>query len=112
ARLAREQFTEPRPLLLKVAPDLGGDELDASVDAAVEHRIAGIIATNTTRSREGLASSTLAEEEGGLSGEPLRERSTQMVGQIARRAGKKLEIIAVGGITTADDVREKRVAGA
>lgn len=111
ARLAREQFVPERPLLLKIAPDMTMDELDTITDAALEHRIAGIIATNTTRAREELVSPQ-AEEEGGLSGAPLLDRSTEFVERIFDRAGDKLDIIAVGGVMTAEDAIEKLEAGA
>jgi dihydroorotate dehydrogenase len=111
ARLAAAQFTAPRPLLVKIAPDVTHAEVDAMVDSAIDQGIAGIIATNTTRSREGLSSS-LAGEEGGMSGAPLRRRSTDIVARIADRAKAKLAIIAVGGIASASDVREKLDAGA
>jgi dihydroorotate dehydrogenase len=110
-RLSAAQHIEPRPLLVKVAPDLTPDELDTIVDVALEQGMAGIIATNTTRSREGL-SSPLREQEGGMSGAPLKARSTDIVTRIARRAGGKLTIVAVGGVYSAAGLREKMDAGA
>jgi len=98
------------PLLLKIAPDLNGEGIDRIVDAVIEHEWAGIIATNTTIDRNGENSSY--ESPGGLSGRPLKRRSTEVIRQIHRRTEGKLPIIGVGGIETADDVRQKLDAGA
>jgi len=111
-RIAGRLSRAPLPLLVKIAPDLQDDELDAIVDCALENRIAGIIATNTTRERRDGLQSALAREEGGLSGAPLRERSTQVVARIADRAAGRLAVVAVGGISRSRDAREKLEAGA
>ncbi|HRE46845.1 MAG TPA: quinone-dependent dihydroorotate dehydrogenase [Aggregatilineales bacterium] len=100
-----------KPLLVKIAPDLALPELDTVIDLAIQHGVAGIVATNTTLSREGLVS-PLAGETGGVSGRPLRAQSTAIIRHIHRTAGGRLTIIGVGGIFTADDVREKLDAGA
>lgn len=105
----------PVPLLVKIAPDLSDDELASIVETAVEARLSGIIATNTTISREGLRSSDRAIEAcgaGGLSGKPLTRRSTDMIAKIHRMAGDRLQIIGVGGIFTAQDAWDKICAGA
>ena len=110
----RENRT-PVPLLVKIAPDLGASELEAIVDVAERAKMAGIIATNTTTSRAGLRTSPRAVEscgEGGLSGAPLRARSTAMIAELYRLTHGRLPIIGVGGIFTAADAWEKICAGA
>jgi dihydroorotate dehydrogenase len=105
----------PVPLLVKIAPDLGQGELEAIVDVAGRTGMAGIIATNTTTSRAGLRTPPRLVEssgEGGLSGAPLRARSTEMVAALYRLTRGKLPIIGVGGIFTAADAWEKICAGA
>ncbi len=99
------------PILVKLAPDLASDELDDALAAILDNGMDGVIAANTTLSREGLKS-PLAGEAGGLSGDPLRQCSTQMVREISRRTGGKLPIIGVGGIRCAAHVQEKLDAGA
>jgi dihydroorotate dehydrogenase len=100
---------KPRPLLfVKVSPD---EEFGESiVEIAVRHRFAGIVATNTTRSREGMPST--APTDGGASGAPLRARSTEHVRRLYRAADGRLAIIGVGGIFSAEDAYEKILAGA
>jgi dihydroorotate dehydrogenase len=113
--LAERCGRAPLPLLVKVAPDLNEAELEAIVQVAVETGLSGIIATNTTVGREGLRSSDVLVAGaglGGLSGQPLRARSTAMVSRIFRLAGGKLTIVGVGGIFTAQDAWEKITAGA
>ena len=101
------------PVLVKLAPDLEPAQIDAVVDLALARGLAGIIVTNTTLSREGLVSpSALTGREGGLSGAPLRARSTAIVARVARRAAGRLVVIGVGGVFTADDAWEKLAAGA
>jgi dihydroorotate dehydrogenase len=113
--LAATEGRGPLPLLVKVAPDLGEGELEMVVDAARGAGVAGIIATNTTTSRDNLgtnAAQVAACGEGGLSGAPLRERSTRVVATLHRLTRGALEIIGVGGIFGADDAWEKICAGA
>jgi dihydroorotate dehydrogenase len=100
------------PVLVKLAPDLTAAELEDAVGAIMRAGMDGVIATNTTISREGLTPSSVTNEIGGLSGRPLRERSTQMVRQISRLSGGKLPIVGVGGVSSATDLREKLDAGA
>jgi dihydroorotate dehydrogenase len=100
-----------RPLLVKIAPDLTDDELDALLHVAMDVQVAGIIATNTTLDRPGLRSPS-AREAGGLSGAPLRARSTQVIRSIHQRTRGKLPIIGVGGVFTRADMQEKLEAGA
>ncbi len=102
---------KPRPLLVKIAPDLNRGELQELLEAAVESGIDGIIATNTTLSRVGLRDPQ-REEKGGMSGRPLSVRSLDMIQAIQQETGGKLPLIAVGGIGTAVDVRARLDAGA
>lgn len=99
------------PLLIKLAPDLSAEELEDAVQVIMERGIDGIIAANTTLSREGLTS-ILARETGGLSGAPLTRRSTAVIAQIHRLSNGKLPIIGVGGVMNPDDARAKLDAGA
>ncbi len=109
--LAAQNSLEPRPLFVKIAPDLTWPELDEILSAVETARIDGIIATNTTLERNGL-SDERRDETGGMSGLPLRERSTAIIAHIARQTGGRLPIIGVGGIGTADDICAKLDAGA
>lgn len=107
----RESLGKPLPLLVKLAPDLDSAALEAAVGAAVEGGISGIVATNTTVSREGLKSVN-SREMGGLSGAPLEARSTETIQQIHRLSGGALPIIGVGGVMGVDDAQRKLDAGA
>jgi dihydroorotate dehydrogenase len=117
AHLARERETQESglrrkiPMLVKLSPDLCDGELDDALEVILERGLDGAIATNTTISREGLVSRKKAEA-GGLSGQPLGERSTQMIQKICRRTGGKLPVIGAGGIMSPADAREKLDAGA
>lgn len=106
-----EKKTSPKPILLKIAPDLTDSQLMDIIDIVNTTKIAGVIATNTTISREGLQSEH-RNETGGLSGKPLRERSTEVIRFLAEKSGKSFPIIGVGGIHSADDAKEKLAAGA
>ena len=113
--LAENEGGRPVPLLVKVAPDLGAGDLELIVEAARGALVAGIIATNTTVSRAGLRTDgarVAACGEGGLSGAPLRERSTRLVAALRRLTRGELEIVGVGGIFNAEDAWEKICAGA
>lgn len=101
-----------KPVFLKVAPDMTDEQMHDVIHTAVEEGLAGIIATNTTLSRDGLVSRTSAEEAGGLSGLPLKDRATAWVREIYQEIGGQLPIIGVGGIFTGDDAYEKILAGA
>ncbi len=109
--LAAATGIAPRPLWVKVAPDLSLAELDEVLDAISAAGCDGIIATNTTLARDGLADRARGET-GGLSGRPLRDRATALIAHVARQTGGALPIIGVGGVTTADDARAKLDAGA
>ncbi|WP_432493255.1 quinone-dependent dihydroorotate dehydrogenase [Kineococcus gypseus] len=103
------------PLLVKIAPDLGDEDVDAVADLALELGLDGVVATNTTTAREGLRSDPAlvsAAGGGGLSGAPLRERSVQVLRRLSARAGDRLTLVSVGGVESADDVRERLEAGA
>jgi dihydroorotate dehydrogenase len=104
-----------KPILVKVAPDLSFEALDEVLDLAVARGVDGIVATNTTISRPIGASPSLERvyaETGGLSGRPLKARSTEIIRHIYKRTGKKLPILGVGGIFSADDAWQKLTAGA
>ncbi|MEI7967965.1 MAG: quinone-dependent dihydroorotate dehydrogenase [Betaproteobacteria bacterium] len=109
--LAR-QHARRVPLVLKIAPDLDDAQLDSIAEQVLHHDIDGVIATNTTLSREGVAGLPVAHETGGLSGAPLRERSTRIVAGLAKRLAGRVPIIAAGGILSGADAREKLDAGA
>ena len=101
----------PKPILLKIAPDLTNEQLLDIIEIVNETKIAGVIATNTTISREGLQSVNKAEM-GGLSGKPLTKRSTEVIRFLSEKSNKAFPIIGVGGIHTAEDALEKLEAGA
>jgi dihydroorotate dehydrogenase len=102
-----------RPILLKIAPDLTNSQLDDIIEIVNETKIAGVIATNTTLSRENLNSSpNLKNQSGGLSGKPLSERSTEVIRYLSEKSNKSFVIIGVGGIHSAEDALEKIKAGA
>src|SRR5690606_31337069 len=96
------------PLLVKIAPDLADEDIDAVADLALELGLAGIIATNTTISREGVPS----KEAGGLSGRPLKARSLEVLRRLRRKVGDRLTLVSVGGVEDLDDVWERLLAGA
>jgi dihydroorotate dehydrogenase len=107
----------PPPLLVKIAPDLADEDIDAVVDYARDAKLAGIVATNTTISRDDLGLSSPRDRidaigAGGLSGRPLRRRALEVIRRVAARSRGSLTIIGVGGIETADDVFETLRAGA
>jgi len=99
---------QSKPLLLKIAPDLEESQIEEILELVTTHQLAGLIATNTTLDHSAVAGS--GDETGGLSGRPLRQRSTEIVRFITARTS--LPVIAVGGIFTADDALEKLDAGA
>ncbi|MDC8106208.1 quinone-dependent dihydroorotate dehydrogenase [Chryseobacterium sp. B21-037] len=101
----------PKPILLKIAPDLSDDQLLDIIDIVKDTKIAGVIATNTTLSRENLSSENKSET-GGLSGKPLTKRSTEVIRFLSEKSGRAFPIIGVGGIHSAKDAIEKLDAGA
>lgn len=108
-----ELNTKEKPILLKIAPDLTNDQLLDIIAIVKETEIDGVIATNTTITRENLKSDLVStEEKGGLSGKPLTNRSTEVIRFLAEKSGKAFPIIGVGGIHSAADAIEKLEAGA
>lgn len=109
----RNEEMGAKPLLVKIAPDLEENELEAIVASAVQFGLAGIIATNTTVERDGLQTKDAARfGSGGLSGKPLMSPSTKMISSIHRLTHGKLPVIGVGGVFTAEDAFAKIAAGA
>jgi dihydroorotate dehydrogenase len=114
-QLVNLKKSKPKPILLKIAPDLNDTQLDDIVEIVVNSKIAGVIATNTTISREGLRTEQKSVDEigaGGLSGKPLTSRSTEVIRYLAQKANDRFVIIGVGGIHSAEDALEKLDAGA
>lgn len=111
--LQQKNTTKPKQksILLKIAPDLTDEQLLDIVDIVNDTKIAGVIATNTTISREGLISEN-QKETGGLSGKPLTKRSTEVIRFLSEKSNKSFPIIGVGGIHSAEDALEKLEAGA
>ncbi|MFT7164622.1 MAG: dihydroorotate dehydrogenase, partial [Flavobacterium sp.] len=111
--LQNKNLAKPKqkPILLKIAPDLTDEQLLDIIDIVKQTQIAGVIATNTTISREGLQSDNKTEM-GGLSGKPLTKRSTEVIRFLSEKSNKAFPIIGVGGIHSAEDAIEKLDAGA
>ena len=101
-----------KPLLVKIAPDLKEAEIESIIDICLRFKIDGVIATNTTISRESLKTDVNKIGDGGLSGKPLEQKSTEVISSIYKYSKGKLPIIGVGGIFTADDAFSKIEAGA
>lgn len=111
----RRYYDDYRPILLKISPDIPYEHVDRIVDLALSSGLDGIIATNTTNSREGLSTDpekVKAIGNGGLSGQPLYEKSLAMVRHIHQKTGGILPIIGVGGIMTPEQAKEMLDAGA
>tara|TARA_R110001592_G_scaffold95393_2_gene274887 strand:+ start:4100 stop:5104 length:1005 start_codon:yes stop_codon:yes gene_type:complete len=107
--------SKPKPILLKIAPDLNNSQLDEVIEIVAQTKIDGIIATNTTTSREGLKTDKKRIEEianGGLSGKPVNATSTRVIKYLSEKSNKAFPIIGVGGIHSAKDAIEKLEAGA
>lgn len=110
-----QEKDKPKPILLKIAPDLTNEQLDDIIDIVKETETAGVIATNTTISRDGLSTAEAKVQNignGGLSGQPVKERSTEVIRYLHEKSGGALTIIGVGGIASAADALEKLNAGA
>ena len=104
-----------KPILLKISPDLNFNQIDETLEIVKSCKIDGIVATNTTISRENLKTDPSRIQEignGGLSGFPVRDRSTEIIRYIREKAGKELPIIGVGGIMSVQDAKDKLEAGA
>ena len=108
---ANGKLSKSKPILLKIAPDLTDEQLMDIIDIVEQTHIAGVIATNTTITREGLTSEKKVET-GGLSGRPLTQRSTEVIRFLAEKSQHRFPIIGVGGIHTPEDALEKLRAGA
>ena len=106
-----EQKAKPKPILLKIAPDLSDDQLLDIIEIVTTVKIDGVIATNTTLSREGLQSKN-KKEAGGLSGRPLTKRSTEVIRFLVKKSKHAFPIIGVGGVHKPEDAIEKLEAGA
>lgn len=107
--------SQPKPLLLKIAPDLNNNQLDDILEIVDDTKIDGIIATNTTVSRAGLKTPSAAIDQigaGGLSGLPVKDRSTEVIRYLYEKSNQQLKIIGVGGISRPEDAIEKLEAGA
>jgi len=108
--------SSPKPILLKIAPDLSNEQLDDVIAIIKEVQIDGVIATNTTISREGLKTSQAVLDQigslGGLSGKPLHKRSVEVVEYLVKKSGNAFPVIAVGGIHSAEDAMDMFRAGA
>lgn len=114
-QVKNQQKSTPKPILLKIAPDLTNEQLDDIIDIVADTKIDGVIATNTTIDRGNLKTSTAAIAEignGGLSGKPARKRATEVIRYLHEKSNKSITIIGVGGIASAEDAIEKLNAGA
>jgi dihydroorotate dehydrogenase len=106
---------KPKPILLKIAPDLNNQQLDDILEIVQKTQIDGIIATNTTISRKAVSADEIKLSkigQGGLSGKPLTEKSTEIIRYLSKKSEGKIPIVASGGIMSADDAAEKISAGA
>jgi len=111
AQLAK-QYNKYVPIAVKIAPDLTEDEVISIAQSLIDNNIDGVIATNTTLSREGVEGLEFGNEQGGLSGAPVKEKSTKVISILASVLDGKLPIIGVGGIASSADANEKLAAGA
>jgi dihydroorotate dehydrogenase len=112
-QVENKRKSNPKPILLKIAPDLTNDQLDDIIDIIQTTKTDGVIATNTTISREGLKSDpNVVKEMGGLSGKPVKGRSTEVIKYLHQKSNGSFPIIGVGGIQTAQDAIDKLEAGA
>jgi dihydroorotate dehydrogenase len=113
--LAVQGEADGKPILVKIAPDLADEDVVAVADLALELGLAGVIATNTTISREGLKTDAAKVESigaGGLSGAPLKQRSLEVLRILAKRLAGRVAIVSVGGIETGAEAQERLKAGA
>ncbi len=112
---ANKTFGKEKPILLKIAPDLNDVQLDEIIELVNETKLDGVIASNTSVDRSGLKASEVQLEtigNGGLSGQPVKEKSTQVIKYLSEKSNKAFPIIGVGGIHSAKDALEKLDAGA
>lgn len=111
-KVLAEQHGKYVPLAVKIAPDLTKEEIESIAECLISNNIDGVIATNTTLSREGVEGLEHGEEQGGLSGAPVKDKSTEVIRLLAKELDNKLPIIGVGGIASGRDAQEKIAAGA
>ena len=112
---ANKNFAVQKPLLLKIAPDLNTTQLDEIVALVLQTKLDGVIASNTSTNREGLSLSQKELQQigtGGLSGQPIKDRSTAVIKHLSQKSNKAFPIIGVGGIHSPEDALEKINAGA
>jgi dihydroorotate dehydrogenase len=110
-----DQKEKRKPILLKIAPDLTNEQLDDIIEIVVDAKIDGVVATNTTIDRSGLKTDKTKVQaigNGGLSGQPVKARSTEVIKYLSEKSNKAFPIIGVGGIHSSDDAIEKLDAGA
>ena len=111
-RALEDQHQRRVPMAVKIAPDLTQEQIDAIADILPRHGIDGVIATNTTLSRDSVAGQAHADEAGGLSGAPVHELSLKVIRRLKEQLGDSLAIIGVGGVLSGQQAREKMAAGA
>lgn len=111
-KLLSKQYGKYVPIAVKIAPDLNEEEVASIAQSLIDNDIDGVIATNTTLSREGVEGLEHGDEQGGLSGAPVKDKSTTVIKLLAKALDNKLPIIGVGGIASSEDANEKLVAGA
>lgn len=112
---ANHTFNKQKPILLKIAPDLNNNQLDEIVDLVKQTRLDGVIASNTSIDRSGLKASKKVLDKignGGLSGEPIKDKSTSVIKYLSEKGNQSFPIIGVGGIHSPKDAIEKIQAGA
>ena len=107
-----KQYKKYVPITVKIAPDLNEEEVHSIAKSLIDNNIDGVIATNTTLSREGVEGLEHGNEQGGLSGAPVKDKSTTVIRILAKALDNKLPIIGVGGIASSSDANEKIAAGA
>ncbi len=107
-----EQYGKYVPVAVKIAPDLNAEEVNSIAECLIANNIDGVIATNTTLARDKVSHLPFGNEQGGLSGAPVKEKSTEVIQLLAKALDNKLPIIGVGGIASAADAQEKIAAGA
>ncbi|PCI62513.1 MAG: dihydroorotate dehydrogenase (quinone) [Gammaproteobacteria bacterium] len=111
-QVLEKQYNKYVPLAVKIAPDLTPEEVKDIAQCLVNNNIDAVIATNTTLSREGVVGLEHGDEQGGLSGQPVKDKSTAVIKLLATELAGKLPIIGVGGIASSEDAKEKLAAGA
>ena len=107
-----KQYHKYVPIAVKIAPDLNEEEVSSIAQCLIDNNIDGVIATNTTLSREGVEGLEHGTEQGGLSGAPVKDKSTTVIKLLSKALDNKLPIIGVGGISSSEDANEKLAAGA